>query len=119
MLGACRRRLAAARYVELNPVRAKLVDKPEAYGWSSAPAHLAGVDDGLAKVAPLLDMVGDWRSFLAGGFSADEHTTLRTHERTGRPLGDEGFVERLESALGRRLKKRKLGPKQGSAENPN
>src|SRR3974377_2186678 len=34
--------LAAARYVELNPVRAKLVLAPRAYRWSSARAHLRG-----------------------------------------------------------------------------
>jgi putative transposase len=32
--------LAAARYIEINPVRAKLVNRPEAYKWSSAIAHL-------------------------------------------------------------------------------
>ena len=37
--------LAAARYVELNPVRARLVEKPELYPWSSAAAHVKGADD--------------------------------------------------------------------------
>jgi len=39
--------LAACRYVELNPVRAKLVERPEEFRWSSAKAHLSGKDDGL------------------------------------------------------------------------
>jgi putative transposase len=34
--------LAAVRYVEMNPVAAGLVKKPEDYPWSSAKAHLAG-----------------------------------------------------------------------------
>ena len=42
---------AATRYVERNPVRAGLVDRPEDYHWSSAAAHLAGQDDRLVKVA--------------------------------------------------------------------
>jgi putative transposase len=37
--------LTAARYVELNPVRARLVAKAEDYPWSSAVAHLSGRDD--------------------------------------------------------------------------
>ena len=41
--------LAATRYVEMNPVRAGLVDRAEAYRWSSAAAHLAGRDDLLVK----------------------------------------------------------------------
>ena len=57
--------VAAVRYVELNPVRACLVDRAEAWPWSSARGHLAGQDDGLATVAPLLDAVGDWAAFLA------------------------------------------------------
>ena len=34
--------VAAARYVELNPVRAGLVAAAEAWPWSSAKAHLIG-----------------------------------------------------------------------------
>lgn len=56
--------VAAARYVELNPVRAHLVERPETWPWSSAKAHLAGQDDGLVTVAPLLEAVGDWSAFL-------------------------------------------------------
>jgi hypothetical protein len=37
--------LTAARYVELNPVRAGLVQAPSRYRWSSAAAHLRGRDD--------------------------------------------------------------------------
>ena len=103
--------LAAARYVELNPVRAKMAKRPGDYAWSSAKAHLAGRDDRLVKASPLLEMVGDWPAFLAGGLDEAERDTLRRHERTGRPLGDEPFVKRLETALGRSLMKRKPGPK--------
>src|SRR5713226_6773856 len=44
--------LTAARYVELNPVRAGLVNAPSRYRWSSAAAHLRGRDDALVQVAP-------------------------------------------------------------------
>src|ERR1051325_9749942 len=46
--------LAGARYVELNPVRARLVRRARDWRWSSARAHLTGRDDGLAVVRPLL-----------------------------------------------------------------
>ena len=45
--------LTAARYVELNPVRAGLVKAPSRYRWSSAAAHVRGKDDALVQVAPL------------------------------------------------------------------
>ncbi len=108
--------LAAARYVELNPVRAGMTKRPEDYAWSSARAHLAGRDDRLVKAGPLLDMVGDWAGFLAGGLDEDERDILRRHERSGRPLGDKRFIGRLENQLGRSLTKRKTGPKRGRGD---
>jgi putative transposase len=102
--------LAAARYVEMNPVRARLALDALAWPWSSARAHLAGLDDKLVKVAPLLEMVGDWKVFL-GAATDEEMEKIRRHERSGRPLGSERFVERLESALERLLKPGKPGPK--------
>ena len=103
--------LAAARCVELNPVRAGLAKTPQDWPWSSARAHLGGHDDDLAKVAPLLERIGDWRVFLDGGLAADEGEAMRRHEHTGRPLGSEGFVAGLEAALDRVLGPRKPGPK--------
>ena len=54
--------LTAARYVELNPVRAGLVDAPSRYPWSSAAAHVRGQDDALVRVAPC----SSWRHLGAG-----------------------------------------------------
>ncbi len=105
------RLLAAARYVELNPVRARLVKKPEAWRWSSARAHLDGADDGLIRTGPLAKLVDDWRGFLKEGLSKDDAEAIRRGERTGRPLGTERFIARLEKKLGRKLKKKKPGPK--------
>ena len=103
--------LAATRYVELNPVRARLTRKPEAWRWSSARAHLAGADDGLVKTGPLSKLVDDWREFLKEGLSEDGAEAIRRGERTGRPLGAERFIIRLEKKLDRKLKKEKPGPK--------
>ncbi len=103
--------LTCARYVELNPVRAELVARPQDWPWSSAKAHLAGRDDGLCQVAPLLDMVGKWGAFLAHQIDADAAETLRRHERSGRPLGTPAFVRTLEKKLDRFLEPRKRGRK--------
>ena len=103
--------LAATRYVELNPVRAKLSVRPEGYAWSSAGAHMRGEDDRLARVGPLLGLVKDWGEFLLGGMRDKEATELRRSERTGRPLGDEGFLRKLGGGLGRILHAGKPGRK--------
>ena len=101
--------LAAARYVELNPVRAQLVSRPEDYAWSSARAHLHGRDDALVTVAPLLRRMPEWREFL-GAAQADEADQIQRHANTGRPLGTEEFVTEVERLLGRVLRRRKPGP---------
>lgn len=103
--------MACARYVELNPVRARLAERAEDWPWSSARAHLAGRDDGLVSVAPLLAGEPDWPAFLAQGLDPAEHRALQSAERTGRPLGSEAFLARLEADLNRPLAKRKPGPK--------
>lgn len=101
--------LAAARYVELNPVRAKLNRSAQAYKWSSAKAHLAGKNDGLVKVAPLLKLVPDWKNFLAAGLDEPSLEAIRSGERTGHPLGSGAFYKRLEKRLGRSVAPRKPG----------
>jgi putative transposase len=102
--------LASVKYIEMNPVRARLVGDPYAWRWSSAQAHVDGKDDLLVKVEPLLEMVGDWQLFLS---DADEEDTkkIRGHERTGRALGGDSFLDLLESALERTVKPRKAGRK--------
>jgi len=103
--------LVAARYIEFNPVRAGLVEKPEDYQWSSTSAHLTGKDDDMVNVSPLLEIVGDWREFLSEDISEQERNDLRQHERNGRPLGSEHFVQTVEKGLGRMLRPQKPGPK--------
>jgi putative transposase len=64
--------LRAARYVELNPVRAKLCRIPWRGRWSGAVAHVAGGDDGLVRVGPLLERVKDWRQYLMAPLEAEQ-----------------------------------------------
>jgi putative transposase len=102
---------AAARYIELNPVRARLVERPEDYPWSSARAHLLGEDDILVGENLLVDLVHDWRGLLDSALLDDEIERLRRHARTGRPLGDENFLKTVERKTGRDLRPKKPGPK--------
>lgn len=103
--------LAAVRYVELNPVHAHMVKHAEDYPWSSARAHLAGKDDKLVQVAPMLDRVSDWRSYLECDLDNATKEEFRMHGRTGRPLGDEAFLQHLEKLAGRVLRPQKPGRK--------
>jgi len=100
----------ALRYVELNPVRARLTERAEDSPWSSAPGHVTGRPDGLTVRPPFLDDAGAWRRLLRRGAPAEEMEALRACTRTGRPLGAAGFVQRIERTLGRLLRRRKPGP---------
>ena len=102
----------AVRYVSLNPVRARLVPQAQDWQWSSVAAHLSGKNDKLVKVSPILERYGDFAALL--GLSTEDVTafkSLRQSETTGRPLGNEQWIEKLERLTGRALKPRKRGPK--------
>jgi putative transposase len=103
----------AVRYVSLNPVRARLAKRPEDWAWSSARAHLAGADDELVQVAPVLARYGAFADFLgAQTEDLDESwRRLRISETSGRPLGSDAWLGALEAKTGRSLKPQKRGPK--------
>lgn len=102
---------AAARYVALNPVRAQLVSRAEEWEWSSVRAHLAGRDDGLVTVEPLIERLGDFGTFLGGEEDQQATRLLRRGESTGRPAGSADWLMELERSTGRPLLPRKPGRK--------
>ena len=91
---------AVIRYVEMNPVRAGMVLKPEQYLWSSASAHISGRKDKLLSHFYLLDEIKEWAAFLSTIENIDMLTLLRKHQSTGRPLGDSLFLKDLSRKLG-------------------
>jgi putative transposase len=104
--------LACTKYIEMNPVRAGLVKRARYWPWSSAKAHLKGRDDLLVKVKPLLEMTEQsWSKFLVDYPREEEIELLKKHERTGRPLGSQAFVKKVEHLLGRLLQPKKVGRK--------
>jgi putative transposase len=95
--------LACVRYVELNPVRAGLIARPEHWRWSSARAHLGLGGDGITELVPLAARVPDWRALLDSGLAERERSAIRAHEGSGVPLGGRAFAARLAAALGREV----------------
>jgi putative transposase len=103
---------AALRYVECNPVRAGLVAEPWDFFWSGARFHA-----GFVPTDPLIDVDAlshwrltpdQWRKILQTEVA--EINILRKKTRTGRPCGNDAFIDRLEEITGRRLRPRKPDP---------
>jgi len=114
--------VAALVYVELNPVRAGMAEKPWAYRWSSAAAHcgLWGDPSGALDLSAWFEQMPatEWQATLetvqdARGEVVD---TLRLHTRTGRPLGSDAFLSNVETLLGFRLPTRGRGRPKGSKD---
>src|SRR6195256_5300518 len=61
---------AALRYVSLNPVRARLVERAQDWRWSSTRAHLRGKADGLTALAPVKDRFPHFADLLGGELEA-------------------------------------------------
>ncbi len=103
----------AARYVELNPVRAGLVERAEDWHWSSARAHVSRLDDGLTDIAGLGDHVANWSAMLAQGLEAadeaDDH--IDKYLARGLPLGSPEWRATVAAEQGISLEARKRGPK--------
>lgn len=102
----------AFRYIALNPVRARLVTRPEDWAWSSVRAHFAQKDDHVVTVAPALERVGDFRTFLGEEFDeAMSYAALRRAESVGRPIGSKEWLSDMEAKTGLTLAPQKPGPK--------
>lgn len=99
--------LAAMRYVECNPVRAGLAAKAEDYPWSSAAGHVGRRADPLLSAGMREESgIRDWTAWLSENEPDEAIDQLRLCTRTGRPLGDVTFIDRLERLCGRILRPR-------------
>ena len=104
---------AAIRYIERNPVRARMVRKAERYVWSSAAAHCRLREDPVLTQQPqwrrqFADF-RDWSAWLAHGDATEEIEILRRNVEKGLPCGSEKFIRKLEKVTGRFLQFRPRG----------
>lgn len=101
--------LAAARYVELNPVRAGMARQAWDYPWSSACFHVGKKDsDPLITDRTLPGLITGWEELLCRDIE-DGVEQLRLATRTGRPAGGDAFVAAVKDLTGRDLCKRQAG----------
>ena len=110
--------LACCRYVELNPVRARMAQRPELYAWSSYRQH-AGIEADYPWLDrnPCYEALGEseaeragrYREFVEAGVPVEERDLIREALQRGQLTGNARFVDEVEAIIGRRIENRKQG----------
>jgi putative transposase len=100
-----RHALQVLRYIERNPVRAKVTRVPWTYRWSSAAAHTGTGMSGLLDQEAWRELAGglNWKAWLTEAEDTLEISSIRLNTHTGRPLATDSFLSKLETFVGRRL----------------
>jgi putative transposase len=105
--------LRLLRYIEANPLRARLVERAEDWRWSSLVIRKTGKPAGLLDHLPL-DLPRNWERIVASRWEDTELKTLRTCVVRGRPFGDDDWVDRTSGKLGLEFTLRRRGrPRRG------
>jgi len=111
--------LTTHRYIELNPVRAGMVRRPQDYRWSSHATNAFG------SPCPFIEPHAEYltlgrnpdrrhaayRSLFHEALDDAQLTAIRAALKSNLPYGSDAFIDELESRLGMRLRRGKPGPK--------
>ena len=111
--------LICQRYIELNPVRANMVNNPAEYRWSSYRANALGHSIKLNTYHELYLQLGNtvkercqsYKDLFIGHFCDEVVSEIRTVTNKGIALGNDRFKLEIEKLSGRRVTELKRGPK--------
>lgn len=102
--------LQCYRYIELNPVRARMVQYPGEYPWSSYRSNALGTPSSLLTPHDTYLGLGDeavrhqrYRRMFEAHWDEECHQVIREATRTGLVLGDTDFRDAMERLSGHRL----------------
>jgi putative transposase len=109
--------LTCCRYIEMNPVRARMVEHPKGYRWSSYRAHAHGIADTLLTRHAIYDRLGSgeaerqeaYRALFQEPLAETTLSTIRAATNGGWPLGNDRFRQEIAAALKRRVTPRPAG----------
>jgi putative transposase len=109
--------LACQRYIELNPVRAAMVQDPAHYRWTSYRANGLGQQDALITPHPLYLALGQtskrrqaaYRALFLAQLDADPIGDIRLALNQNQPLGNSRFYAKIEKVTGQRREPKPRG----------
>jgi putative transposase len=110
------------RYIELNPVRAGMVERPDDYTWSSYPCNALGKECELRTPHDLYLALGrtererlkNYRELFSAHVEGPLLDEIRQSINKALALGHERFAKQLEELTGRRVTAGRRGrPKKG------
>jgi putative transposase len=109
--------LRCYRYIELNPLRARMVADPADYRWSSFACNALGVVDPLIRPhSSYLSLGGNvdercsvYRALVEETITPDELASIRLHLQRQHAYGTERFRVAIEAQLSRRAGPAKIG----------
>ena len=109
--------LACYRYIEMNPVRAGMVESPKDYRWSSYGANALGHKDAMVTPHVLYQKLGRTDAQRQAGYRALFETeednkivgAIRASVQTGTPLGNDKFKAEVERLLGMKVGQARRG----------
>jgi putative transposase len=102
--------LACQRYIELNPVRAAMVEHPEEYRWSSYRAHARGENNPLLTPHTFYQALGEdpkarqiaYRELFRHALEPGMVDSIRQATNGNFALGTHRFTEQIADVVGRR-----------------
>jgi putative transposase len=109
--------LSCYRYIELNPVRAGMVEHPAEYRWSSYRSNAQGEASKLLKTNDLYQRLGEsnsqrqerYRELFRNQLDQGVIDQIRRATNGNFALGNDRFKSQVEEALGRRVSPGKTG----------
>lgn len=115
--------LTCYRYIELNPVRARMVREPGAYPWSSYRCNAQGVPNSILAPHPTCSALGTgaagraaYRTLFAQQITISEMDAIRRHTQQQGALGSSRFRAQVEALTGRSTELRGRGRPAGGAD---
>ncbi len=109
--------LACCRYIERNPIRAKMVHVPSSYEWSSYQEKIGQRENRLIDPDPIYQSLGEtsqlrqrrYREFVEQSEDEKEWSPIRQAIQRGQLTGTERFVDQVEKKIGLRVEWRGQG----------